>query len=141
MGGRSRLKQIARRALGVALAYALALQSLAAIASGVMAMDAGGGFDPRAWLCANLANPAADRQIDQRPGQDQDRRDPAGLACHFMAGCVSSACSIDGGMAATSAEAIPYPAAITSALFSVHGVGPTDSNRYRPANARAPPLS
>lgn len=137
---RSRLKQIARRVLGIALAYALALQSLAAFASGAMAMRADGAFDPRAWLCANLANPAADRQVDQRPGQDQDRHDPAGLACHFMAGCVSSACSMVGTVA-TSAEAGLHPAAIAHALFIAHDIDPTDGNRYRPANARAPPLS
>jgi hypothetical protein len=138
--GRNRLKQIARRLLGVALVYAVALQSFAAITTAAMAAAGDGAFDPRAWLCANLADPSANRMIDVRLVPDQERREIPGAACHFMAGCVSPVCSMDGtaanATAPISCQTVPVRADHPRRIAADEA-----ANSYRPANARAPPLS
>jgi hypothetical protein len=137
---RSRLKQIARRLVGIALAYAVALQSLAAITTGAMAAAGDGMFDPRAGLCANLANPSASRRIDVRLVPDYERREIPGAACHFMAGCVSPACSMDGA-AAHAAAPISFRIAPVRADYPRRIAADGAASNYQSANARAPPFS
>lgn len=123
-----------RQGVGLAVAYALAIQLLAAA---TLPMAAGGL--PTAdvvgmGLCVGDAAGGA--------GDDgsHKHRHPSGLPCHFMSGCVSAACGSDGA-AAPFVGALDVPLQLADLdLQPWSGTGASDAT-YQPGNARAPPLS